>query len=246
MNSHGRSGIARWVLGSVAEHVVHHATVPLLVLRELAPDEAAPAAAPAAWQGIVALDGSPLAEAALGPAIALLQALASPASAMLRLVRVIQPLSEADDLAPVVGDTSAIHAAHAQIRHEASAYLERITHDLRTQYAGLRVSHLLVESRDPAGALIDTAEQTKLEGHADQGPTSTVVLGMATHGRSGIARWTLGSVTHRVLEGSHVPLLIVRPPAIAAQQSTRDEMQQASSLARTAPLFPPGQHSAKH
>lgn len=33
MSTHGRSGIDRWVFGSVAERVVHHATVPVLLIR---------------------------------------------------------------------------------------------------------------------------------------------------------------------------------------------------------------------
>jgi nucleotide-binding universal stress UspA family protein len=33
MSTHGRSGLSRVVLGSVAEHVVRHATVPVLLLR---------------------------------------------------------------------------------------------------------------------------------------------------------------------------------------------------------------------
>jgi nucleotide-binding universal stress UspA family protein len=33
MMSHGRTGLGRWVLGSVSEHVVHHASAPVLVLR---------------------------------------------------------------------------------------------------------------------------------------------------------------------------------------------------------------------
>src|SRR5262249_37498630 len=35
--SHGRTGLARWALGSVAEHVARHAPVPVLVLREQEP-----------------------------------------------------------------------------------------------------------------------------------------------------------------------------------------------------------------
>lgn len=33
MTTHGRSGISRLIFGSVAEHVVRHATIPVLVLR---------------------------------------------------------------------------------------------------------------------------------------------------------------------------------------------------------------------
>ncbi len=33
MSTHGRSGVSRWLLGSVADKVVHWATVPVLVFR---------------------------------------------------------------------------------------------------------------------------------------------------------------------------------------------------------------------
>src|SRR5579859_930513 len=34
MTSHGRTGLARVVMGSVAEHVVHHAAIPVLLVRD--------------------------------------------------------------------------------------------------------------------------------------------------------------------------------------------------------------------
>lgn len=33
MATHGRSGIGRWVLGSVAEHLIHSISVPVLIIR---------------------------------------------------------------------------------------------------------------------------------------------------------------------------------------------------------------------
>jgi nucleotide-binding universal stress UspA family protein len=38
---------------------------------------------------------------------------------------------------------------------------------------------------------------------------------ISTHGRSGMRRWLLGSVADKVLRGTHVPVLMVRPPGIA-------------------------------
>jgi nucleotide-binding universal stress UspA family protein len=32
MSTHGRSGVSRWIFGSVADRVVHHATVPVLIV----------------------------------------------------------------------------------------------------------------------------------------------------------------------------------------------------------------------
>lgn len=37
MASHGRGGLARWFLGSVAEDIVRHATVPVLIVRTVSP-----------------------------------------------------------------------------------------------------------------------------------------------------------------------------------------------------------------
>jgi nucleotide-binding universal stress UspA family protein len=38
MSSHGRGGLGRAIFGSVADHVMHHATVPVLVLRYHKPE----------------------------------------------------------------------------------------------------------------------------------------------------------------------------------------------------------------
>jgi nucleotide-binding universal stress UspA family protein len=44
MASHGRTGMARWFLGSVAEEVVRRSAVPVLLVRALATDRSAPGA----------------------------------------------------------------------------------------------------------------------------------------------------------------------------------------------------------
>lgn len=38
------------------------------------------------------------------------------------------------------------------------------------------------------------------------------MIAMSTHGRSGVGRWALGTVTDRVLQGTTLPLLVIRPP----------------------------------
>ena len=52
-------------------------------------------------------------------------------------------------------------------------------------------------------------------GHGILQETDTVgcdLIAMATHGREGLGRAILGSVTDKGVRGSHVPLLIYRPP----------------------------------
>jgi nucleotide-binding universal stress UspA family protein len=50
------------------------------------------------------------------------------------------------------------------------------------------------------------------EGKADMGVASCDMIAISTHGRSGLERWVMGSVTERVLGTTRLPMLIVRPP----------------------------------
>ncbi|MFW6112336.1 MAG: universal stress protein [Chloroflexota bacterium] len=40
---------------------------------------------------------------------------------------------------------------------------------------------------------------------------------MATHGRTGISRWVIGSVADRVLRSSRIATLMVTPPGYRAE-----------------------------
>ncbi len=73
MSTHGRSGITRWVLGSVADQVLHATNAPILLLRSQ--DGETPTKEASLASVIVPLDGSSLAEQVLPHAVALAQAL---------------------------------------------------------------------------------------------------------------------------------------------------------------------------
>lgn len=84
MTTHGRSGLARWALGSVAEKVVRHAEVPVLLVRSF-PEGAPPRPADRAFKKIlVPLDGSPFSAQALRR----VKELARPLDARVLLVQV--------------------------------------------------------------------------------------------------------------------------------------------------------------
>jgi nucleotide-binding universal stress UspA family protein len=53
---------------------------------------------------------------------------------------------------------------------------------------------------DPALQIVDTCNGQKAD-----------LIAMTTHGRAGVSRWMLGSVTEKVLRTAAVPLLVVRP-----------------------------------
>jgi len=211
MCSHGRTGFKRWVLGSVAQRVARHSPVPVFILRDGGslpthsfPDPKRPLRA---LMGLVPLDGSELAESALVPAAELITALAAPAQGIMQLTQVIPfPGSEQDD---AQGRTDL--EAKEQAICEAELYLGVVADRLRNGnitdlHFGVVCS--IAEGKDVAEALIRLAEHgeamesTGLLGGCD-------LLVMATHGRSGLQRWMMGSVTERVLEATKLPLLIV-------------------------------------
>lgn len=88
--SHGTTGMTRWVMGSIAEKVVHHAQVPVLVLREEGPQLLDPQTqTKGRVHVLVPLDGSKRAKAVLVPTITLLSLLAAPYQGELHLMMVV-------------------------------------------------------------------------------------------------------------------------------------------------------------
>lgn len=93
-------------------------------------------------------------------------------------------------------------AEYAKLRtylpHEAGEYLAKVK--ARLEAAGLKPRTDLREGR-AAEKILEVAKDAR-----------STLIAMATHGRSGILRWTLGSVTEKVLRASEVPVLAWRPP----------------------------------
>jgi nucleotide-binding universal stress UspA family protein len=89
MTTHGRTGLARLALGSVADRVVRKGGVPVLLVRSFAAQELSRALRGA----LVPLDGSPLAEAAL---FTVALQLAGPVLREITLVRVVDPRDSAE------------------------------------------------------------------------------------------------------------------------------------------------------
>lgn len=183
MSTHGRSGLGRWVYGSVADQVMRRAMVPVLLI---------PASCRAEWWShrpsrvLVPLDGSDLATTALPMASKLVSWLGGE----LFLLRVIVPTT------PVYADG----APHTGIDREserdvARQYLEEVAAGLRE--GGQNVK--LVDAYGPAPAMIAATA-------ADQ---QVDLIAMSTHGRGGITRLLMGSVATGVVQQASVPVLIV-------------------------------------
>jgi nucleotide-binding universal stress UspA family protein len=188
--THGRSGLQRWLYGSVADAVLHATTTPLLLLRP-----PATGAAPHALRRIVVpLDGSPLAEAALHVAAELGRALAVPL-VLLRVIEFTRLAFAADQFGSPYLDYKGILDV---LRRDAEQYLARVAADVRAE-------GLVVEARTSIGVPADA-----ITAHAREHAGSLVVLG--THGRTGWRALVLGSVARRVVLLAEAPVLVVRPP----------------------------------
>ncbi len=152
---------------------------------------------------LVPLDGSPLAEQALPFA----QMLAGLAPTTIRLLRVIPPglvnkmvryeavlLGAAGD---TLGDSDEQQENMREaLQSEAETYLKQLADSLAEHATKVEVE---IAFGSPADEIVVAAAR-----HTD-----TMVV-MATHGKSGILRWALGSVTARVLQQSTHPTLVVR------------------------------------
>lgn len=203
--SHGYTGFKHWALGSVAQKVVRQSPVPILLLRERNLKLTDTMAQP--LRAAVALDGSPFAEAALLPAAHLVAALSSPAQGELLLVQVVPMPTERQQRACQQQGLDLRQAALCAANDTLQAARATLLREL-SDTSGVQISGSVIEGEDPASTLIQAAE-------VGQGPGAPAsdLLALTTHGRSGIQRWVLGSVTERVLQGSTLPLLLVHPPA---------------------------------
>jgi nucleotide-binding universal stress UspA family protein len=188
MATHGRSGIRRWLLGSVAEKVLHGAENDVLLIRAMQPVESRRALQ--LERLVVPLDGSELAEKALPCAIEL----AKKMNLELILLRVYLMPGVAYPTGDYAPDWKLLDQ---ETRERASEYLEGKIRKLRNE--GLeRVSCRVLEG-SAAEKIIEVARES---------PES--LIGMLTHGASGVGRWVLGSVTGRVVRHSDTAVLVVR------------------------------------
>ncbi len=190
MATHGRSGLNRFLLGSVAEKILRGAANPLLLLRA---SEGAQTEGEAAFNSIVVpLDGSEIAESVLPAVVEMAQRLDCEI-VLFRACNVPHSIYGGDD-----GRHPAIVAELiGGIKGEAREYLERKTAELRERGAK-KVSYALKEGLS-ADQIIALARKT---------PDNLIV--MCSHGWSGVKRWVLGSVTETVVRHSGDPVLVLR------------------------------------
>jgi nucleotide-binding universal stress UspA family protein len=198
MMTHGRRGILHWLFGSVAAEIVQVTPRPLLLLRPQESDRTFSMLnfKAAHYQNIVVpLDASPFAEQALDQASELALAM----NANLHLISIV-PFPH---VLPVH-----IHKEEkeSQLAMRATLHETEVTrreHYLKQKAEQFRergiMTHTEVASGHPAEEILGFCTQV------DQ-----TLLVMTTHGRSGLRRIVLGSVAMKVVQETHVPVLLVR------------------------------------
>ena len=172
MTTHGRTGLTRFALGSIADRLVRGGTAPVLLIRSSADLSSAVDLV----RAIVPLDGSTLAEKALDLA-------ASLADVTLHDITLLRAVDRRDG-------SSALE--------EAEHYMNATRDRLASRLAGHNcLVSSLVLTGSPADCIVKSAEE------------NGQLIIMSSHGEAGIGRWTVGSVTDRVLCDAKAPLLLV-------------------------------------
>jgi nucleotide-binding universal stress UspA family protein len=196
MSTRRESALARGILGSVTDRVLHSTAIPLLILQ---PEDITDESIGAGFirHIVVPLDGSELSETAVGPATEIARA----TGAEIVFTEVVKLPIYGMDMGGV--GFGAVHSAEAmdtQIQEEAAAeYLKAFVENAET--AGIK-ARAEVRVGNPSIQIVD-------EVAADEGS----IIVMATHGAGGIKRWVIGSVTDKAIRSAHRPVLVIPPQA---------------------------------
>lgn len=197
MSTHGRSGMKRWVLGSVADKVLRASRLPVLLVRSGTSDETPYDKWPRR-KLVVPLDGSKVAESVLPHLEALAKQKGLDGIEVL-LLQVSEPPEIQSDYPASMPLTWEEHVKEETARRKRGAEQYLATVEKRLKDAGLNArSEALVGK--PAQVIVDYCSKDGFN-----------LIVMATHGRSGLSRWAFGSIAERVLQGTTSPIVVIRP-----------------------------------
>ncbi|NHN49197.1 universal stress protein [Halostella sp. JP-L12] len=182
MGTHGRTGWDRLVLGSVAERVLRTSPVPVLTVSGEADSDRDVETV------LVPTDGSDPANAAADHAIEL----AAATDAALHVVHVV-------NLTGGWGGEIESPQLYEALEEAGQRAVDEVVE--RADDADVRSVEASVLSGTPARSILD---------YADERDVDWIVMG--THGRTGLDRYLLGSVTARVVRLSERPVLSLSSP----------------------------------
>ena len=192
MATHGRSGVDRWLLGSVAEKVLRATANTLLLIK--AGDEVKTNGEAPVKSIVVPLDGSELAESVL-PMVGGLAKKLNLEVVLFRAYNIPYSAYGGGDGYYAIDFNELIGA----MRDEAREYLGKKTVELKK--LGVEKVSLVTKEGMSADQIIRFGRET---------PDN--LIAMCSHGRSGVKRWVLGSITETVVRHSGDPVLVIRAP----------------------------------
>jgi nucleotide-binding universal stress UspA family protein len=197
VSTHGRGGMTRFWLGSVADALIHMSPVPLLLIP---PPDGAPDFRHFApfHQILIPLDGTVLAEHILEHVLAL----GAVMPATYTLLRVVKPVT-LFRAAPFTTPTDLDPDATMQHQMEAQRYLQAIATRLQPDMLDIRTQVMVAQQ--PAAAILEYARDNAAD-----------LIALATHGRGGAVRLLLGSVADKIVRGASTPVLLYRPSVEAS------------------------------
>lgn len=197
MGTHGREGLGRMLLGSVAERVSRLAKMPVMLVRGDGQVEPSTGL----FERILApVDGSEAGH----PAFELADQLATLLGAELQILHVVPPLP-----APMVGPFSGNMTAFnwedtlKAMEEQGEVIVENARKQARTPL--VKAALLRAQTRREADVIVDFARDSRAD-----------LIVMGTHGRTGLERLLLGSVAEGVAHHAPVPVLLVRPVPAAS------------------------------
>lgn len=182
MGTHGRQGAKRLALGSVAEDVVRHAPCPVFTVREQE-------TAPAVNRIVAPIDFSEHSREALRNA----KALAQHYGARIDLVHIVEETLHPAFYGPAM---QSIYDAQPDIE-------ERAVERLKTFYRETEGPDSEVTFHAGPGRAPEALAEYARERAAD-------LIVMATHGRTGLERMRLGSVTEKLMRRAPCPVFTVK------------------------------------
>jgi nucleotide-binding universal stress UspA family protein len=149
---------------------------------------------------LVPLDGSEVSECSLEHVKAIASGCHVPSVV---LIQVMEPIYEQSTVRVMLGEGFILQAEKKE-KENVLSYLNGIREDLMRSAINVEVQ---VTGGRPADSILDYAEKHDVD-----------LIIMGTHGRSGIARWALGSVADKVIHNSKVPVLMVVPNICRTQE----------------------------
>ena len=151
---------------------------------------------------LIPLDGSEIGEAALPYVEELVSKLSPRVKVELTLLQVVSLQTHYVAAGEVVAPITYTEKEIEQIQQQARDYLNTVGEGMRSKKVSVKIR---VGIGNTADEIIKAADEINVD-----------LIAMSTHGRHGISRWAFGSVTDKVLHGSHKPILVVRAPKKAA------------------------------